>query len=88
MIESPFTETFSFSGNKMETVLAEGRERTLLSGEATLASENTKIYADNIEIYGENFQYAISTGNVHVIYLEEGIELTSDSLFYNIYRIV
>ena len=83
MIESPFTETFSFSGNKMETVLAKGRERTLLSGEATLASENTKIYADNIEIYGENFQYAISTGNVHVIYLEEGIELTSDSLFYN-----
>ena len=83
MIKSPLTETFSFSGNKMETILAQGRERTLLTGEAKLVSEDTQIYADNIEIYGEDFQFAVSTGNVHIIYLKEGVELTSDSLFYN-----
>ena len=76
-------ERFSFSGDRMETVLAQGRERTRLTGNAELISENTHIRAGTIELYGEDFVFALSSGGVRVINVSQGIELTSDSLFYN-----
>ena len=67
----------------METVLAEGRERTLLSGNAELISEDTHIRADRIELFGEDFVFALSSGQVRVVNIRQGIELTSDTLFYD-----
>ena len=76
-------ERFTFSGERMETVLAQGREWTRLSGNAELISDDTLIHAGTIELYGDNFDFALTSGGVRVVNPKQGIELTSDSLFYN-----
>ncbi|MCY4482609.1 MAG: hypothetical protein OXC12_07020 [Spirochaetaceae bacterium] len=77
------TDQFSFSADQMETVLAEGRERTVLTGNAALASDDTEIFADSIELYGDDLAFALSRGGVRVVQVGEGIELTSETVFYN-----
>ena len=77
------TDQFSFTADQMETVLAEGRERTVLTGNATLSSEETEIFADSIELYGDDLAFALSRGGVRVVQTGEGIELTSETVFYN-----
>ena len=77
------TDQFSFSADQMETVLAEGRERTVLTGNAVLASDQTEIFADSIELYGDDLAFALSRGGVRVVQVGEGIELTSETVFYN-----
>ncbi len=76
-------QTFSFRGDRMETVLAEGRERTILNGNAEVQSEDNIIQADRMELYGEGFRYVACEGNVQVENEQKGIELTCDELFYN-----
>ena len=76
-------DRFSFSADRMETVLAEGRERTVLSGNATLTSDDTEIFAERIEVYGDDLSLALSQGGVRVVRSEEGIELTSETVFYD-----
>ena len=77
------TDQFSFSAEQMETVLAEGRERTVLTGNAALASDDTEIFADSIELYGDDLAFALSRGGVRVVQTGEGIELASETVFYN-----
>jgi lipopolysaccharide export system protein LptA len=67
----------------MKTILARGKERTLLSGLAELTSKNNFISADSIELYGKDYNYIYCTGNVHVINKEKDIEVWSNKLFYN-----
>jgi lipopolysaccharide export system protein LptA len=76
-------ETISFSGDNMESVLAEGRERTLLSGNAYVATEENVIRADVIELYGDEFQYIRTRGHVVVLNEEKQIELSCQELFYD-----
>ena len=76
-------ETFSFTANSMESVMAEGRERIILNGSAELLSEDNRIFADVIELYGENFIFAHCHGRVKVLNNKQGIELFADELFYN-----
>jgi lipopolysaccharide export system protein LptA len=75
--------TFSFSGDRMETVVAEGRERTLLSGRAQVITEDNRIRADEMELYGDEFRYIRCHGDVEVVNDQKGIELTCDEMFYN-----
>jgi lipopolysaccharide export system protein LptA len=75
--------TFSFSGDRMETVMAEGRERTLLTGSAEVVTEDNRIRAEEMELYGENFRYIRCRGDVQVLNEKKGIELSCDELFYN-----
>ena len=77
------TDQFSFTADRMETVLAAGRERTVLSGNAALTSADTEIFAERIELYGDDLAFALSQGGVRVVQVGEGIELTSESVFYN-----
>ena len=77
------TDRFSFSADRMETVLAAGRERTVLTGNAVLTSDDTEIFAERIEVYGEDLSFALSRGGVRVVQAEEGIELTSETVFYD-----
>ena len=77
------TDRFSFTADQMETVLAEGRERTVLRGNAALTSDETEIFADSIELYGDDLAFALSRGGVRVVQVGEGIELTSETVFYN-----
>ncbi len=80
---SVWGQTFSFRGDRMETVLAEGRERTILNGNAEVASEDNLIWADRMELYGEGFRYVACEGNVRIENEQKGIQLTCDELFYN-----
>jgi lipopolysaccharide export system protein LptA len=77
------TDQFSFSAEQMETVLAEGRERTVLTGSAALTSDDTEIFAERIELYGDDLSFALSQGGVRVVQVGAGIELTSETVFYN-----
>ena len=77
------TDEFSFSADRMETVLAEGRERTVLTGNAALTSADTEIFASRIELYGDDLAFALSEGGVRVVQVGDGIELTSETVFYN-----
>jgi len=75
--------TFSFSGDSMETVIAEGRERTLLTGNAEVITGENRIRAQRIELYGSNFRFIRCQGDVSVLNDEKGIELSCQELFYN-----
>ncbi|TFG64641.1 MAG: hypothetical protein E4H36_02425 [Spirochaetales bacterium] len=76
-------ETFTFQSDTMSSVLAKGKERTLLSGNAYIRSKSTEIFAEEMEIYGENSRYALCKGNITVIDKEKGIILKSQKLYYD-----
>ena len=75
--------TFTFSGDSMKTVTAEGRERTVLTGNAEVTTGQNVIRAERMELYGTDFRYIRCQGNVSVTNQEKGIELTCQELFYN-----
>lgn len=76
-------DTFTFSGDSMNSVIAKGKERTILKGNASILSGSTHIKAETIELYGENSRFAFCSGNVVVKDPEKGIILTSEHLFYD-----
>ena len=76
-------ERFSFTADRMETVLAEGRERTLLTGNVMLVADDFEITAERVELYGEELNFALSEGGVRVVQPEHGIELVSESLLFD-----
>ncbi len=78
-----FGETFTFRGDSMKTVLAKGKEETILSGNVEITTEENHITADRVELYGENFVYARFTGHVVVINVKKGIRLVCNNLFYD-----
>jgi len=78
-----FADSFSFSTDRMTTVLAKGKEHTILTGNAVVNSGDTVIRADQIELYGNDFQYANCTGHVKVVDKKKGITLTAQNLFYD-----
>jgi lipopolysaccharide export system protein LptA len=80
---SVWAQTFSFQGERMETVLAKGKERTVLSGNAEVQTEDNLIRADRVELYGEDFRYVSCEGNVRITNEQKGIEVTCQRLFYN-----
>jgi lipopolysaccharide export system protein LptA len=80
---SLWAQTFTFQGDRMETVLAEGREHTVLSGNAEVQTEDNLIRADRVELYGEDFRYVACEGNVRITNEQKGIEVTCRRLFYN-----
>lgn len=76
-------ETFTFSGDSMETILAKGQERTLLTGSALVRTAENEIRADSVELSGEDFQFIRCRGKVRVVNAGKGIELESQELFYD-----
>ncbi len=78
-----FGETFSFKGDSMKTVLAKGKERTILTGHVEINSEDNYITADRVELYGDNFSYAKFSGDIRVVNSKKGIVLTCKNLFYD-----
>jgi lipopolysaccharide export system protein LptA len=75
--------TFTFQADRMETVLAKGRERTLLSGNAWVKTEQNEIRADYMELTGTDFQFIRCRGAVRVANAEKGFELESQELYYD-----
>jgi lipopolysaccharide export system protein LptA len=75
--------TLQYSGDTMRSVFAEGGERAELTGHAQVQTEDTRIQADRIELFGKDFIYAMCTGNVKVVNVKRGMEVTSEALFYD-----
>lgn len=82
-INSLFSDEFGFSSDRLSTVLAQGKQHTLLSGNAEMISDNTTITAQEIELYGKDFQFAICRGDVTVVDKKQGITLTSEKVFFD-----
>ena len=76
-------DAFSFSGDRTEVVLAEGRERTLLEGNARVVSDAITLDADEIELSGTDFRYAETRGNVRVTDAERDLVITAESLRFD-----
>ncbi len=78
-----FSEQYSFSSDYLKSVMAEGKERTLLEGNVLVQSEKKRIKADKVEILGKDFQYFICEGDVSVQDLEKDFTITSEVFQYD-----
>jgi lipopolysaccharide export system protein LptA len=78
-----FCDTITFSGNNLKTILAKGKERTVLTGNAVLTSDDNDIRADNIELYGEDFTFVRCTGHIRVINKKKEIDVTAEQMYYD-----
>lgn len=76
-------ESIDFSASSMRHEAAEGRELTVLSGNAYVKTGTKEIKADEIRLYGANYNILLCTGNVSVIDSEEDMKITSSSLYYD-----
>ena len=76
-------DSFRFSGDRTEIVLAEGRERTLLRGNARVVSSDFTLEADEIELSGTDFRYAATSGRVRVTDAGRDMTITADSLRFD-----
>lgn len=70
-----------FTARRVESDIAEGRERTLLSGAARVESDDVLVVAEEIEIIGADQRYVISSGRVQVTDLQNNIFLECNELF-------
>lgn len=82
-VSAPGAERFEFAGDRTRVVLGEGRERTILTGNAWIISEDTEIHADEIEIFGSDFRYARARGRVRAEDRRQEITLTGEDLFFD-----
>ncbi|SIQ59721.1 lipopolysaccharide export system protein LptA [Alkalispirochaeta americana] len=76
-------DSFRFSGDETEIILAEGRERTVLRGNARVESAAVILLADEIELYGPDFRYAETRKNVRVLDGERGFSITADTVWFD-----
>ncbi|MGO8693637.1 MAG: LptA/OstA family protein [Rectinemataceae bacterium] len=76
-------DNVSFSADSVQSVLAKGREHTVLSGRARVLTGKVSISADRIELFGKDFQYMQCSGSVFVKDEEAGITLRSPDLYYD-----
>lgn len=76
-------EGFSFQADSMDGSMTKGRERVILKGRARVISDGMTIHADSMELYGEDYRYIECKGAVSLSDTENGISLTTDSLFYD-----
>lgn len=76
-------ERFEISSDKTTVELSEGKERTVLTGNATVVTGATTINANKIELFGKNFTYALCSGGVTVKDSAKGIYLRCEQLFYD-----
>ncbi len=76
-------ENYNFSSDYLKSVMAEGREVTLLEGRVLISSETKIIKADRAELQGKNFSLFQCQGNVEVQDLENDFILTSQAFIYD-----
>ena len=76
-------DRFSFSADRTEAVLSQGKERTLLTGKAVIETNDTIIRADRVELYGENFRFALCSGSIVVEDQVQGFILHCENLYFD-----
>lgn len=77
------SDTITFSASRMESVLAKGKEKTVLIGNAVINTGNMEIKADRVELSGADYVNVVCTGNVHVKDESQGFSLDAVTLEYN-----
>jgi lipopolysaccharide export system protein LptA len=76
-------ETFVFSADSVTSSLAQGKERTVLSGRAKVRSGSLTISADRIELSGKDYGILSCSGSVVAIDEEAGLRIETPSLVYD-----
>ena len=76
-------KSFEFSGENTTVVFAEGRERTVLSGDAQVISKSTMLFAESIAVFGEDFRFVECDGGVEVVDDTNNYRLKADTLFFD-----
>jgi lipopolysaccharide export system protein LptA len=76
-------ETFTYGADSFNATFAEGRERTILQGDAWVVSDTLRIESDEIELFGPDFRYVLCEGVVRAEDTEKGIVLDSNHLFFD-----
>jgi lipopolysaccharide export system protein LptA len=80
---SAAADTIAFSADRVESVLAKGKERTMLAGRARVVTGAITITADKIELFGKDFTYIDCTGGVKVVDTERELKLEAPRLYYD-----
>ena len=75
-------DTITFSARRMESVIAKGKEKTILIGQAVVNTGTVQIKADRIELSGEDYNDVTCTGAVSVFDESKGFLLKSATLKY------
>ncbi len=86
LIVTPLTviaDSFTFSGERTSVSLTEGRERTLLQGNATVVSNDFELTAEEIELWGTNFRYAVGRRNVSVFDSAHNIRIAAQTVRFD-----
>jgi Uncharacterized protein conserved in bacteria len=78
-----FADPVSFSADSVQSSLAKGKERTVLSGRARVRTGSVSISADRVELSGKDFTYLECSGSVVVVDTERQIRLESPKLYYD-----
>lgn len=76
-------DTITFSAARVESLLAKGKERTVLSGGARVVTGSMEIKADRIELTGDDYRNVACAGNVTVIDTEDEFSMKAASLNYD-----
>jgi lipopolysaccharide export system protein LptA len=76
------SDTITFNANRVESVIAKGKERTVLVGGAIITTGSVEIKADRIEISGEDYNDVVCAGSVTIHDESKGFLLRSASLTY------
>jgi lipopolysaccharide export system protein LptA len=78
-----WADPVSFSADSVQSSLAKGKERTVLSGRALVKTGSVSISADRIELSGKDFTYLDCSGGVVVVDSDRQIRLESTNLYYD-----
>ncbi|MCE1205793.1 MAG: hypothetical protein LWX00_00115 [Spirochaetia bacterium] len=76
------SEVITFTAQRMESVLAKGKEKTILIGAAVVNTGSIEIRADRIELSGTDYNNLVCIGSVKVKDESKGFALVSDNLEY------
>ena len=82
-VTSLFGDSIKFAADFVQYEAAEGREYTLLSGNAYVKTGSKEITADEIRLYGEDYNILICNGDVEVIDSEENFKINSEVFYYD-----
>jgi lipopolysaccharide export system protein LptA len=83
-IPSPLAAApISFSADGVQSTLAKGKERTILTGRASVRTGSLSIAADRIELFGDDFRYLDCSGSVRVIDGDQELLLETPKLYYD-----
>ncbi|MDH7484514.1 MAG: LptA/OstA family protein, partial [Spirochaetales bacterium] len=76
-------EPIQFQARSVQSVLAKGKERTVLIGSVTITMGSLTILADRVELSGDDYRDVLCVGNVKVNDADKGFSLASEKLRYD-----